>query len=251
MSPAARRLLYALGFGVVAVTVLAIPNTASAPPLASAKSDDVRVANAALSAQASPWLVVAGKQVGPLTRSMSEDELLAQVAPGTARRDTIYIAEGFCTLGTLLFPDTPNEVQIRWQDSSRTRPAYAQMHNAGDGTAEWTTASGIRLGTTLRELESINQGPFEFGGIGWDYGGGVGGWFDGPLGEELKQGLSLRLYTTRDSMSTLFDHPRRDEIYGERSVASDHPVAQHAGFVVIEMTVSFGAPDPTAEFDCT
>jgi hypothetical protein len=77
---------------------------------------------------------------------------------------------------TIIFPGTPNEALITWNDMERTQLNRIRVEKEG----RWKTSNGIEIGTTYRELEEINGNSIEFYGFGWDYSGAVD-WNGGKL----------------------------------------------------------------------
>ncbi len=77
---------------------------------------------------------------------------------------------------SILFPGTPDELHITWDDKARTRINDIRFSEAGN----WKSASGIRIGTTYEELNELNSKPISFYGFGWDYSGAVM-WNDGKF----------------------------------------------------------------------
>jgi len=87
----------------------------------------------------------------------------------------IYEALGVFEEGTkelpysVLYPDTPNELNITWADASRTQIYDIRISIGGD----WRSSTGIKIGTTYEELNELNGKPISFYGFGWDYSGAV------------------------------------------------------------------------------
>ena len=77
---------------------------------------------------------------------------------------------------TILYPNTPDEVQITWKDAARSR--VEDIRFSGEG--KWKSGSGIKVGTTYEELNRLNEKEISFYGFGWDYSGAVM-WNDGKL----------------------------------------------------------------------
>lgn len=77
---------------------------------------------------------------------------------------------------TLLYPDTPNEVLIIWNNNAKTQLYGIMISENG----KWKSKTGIKIGTTYNELVALNKGPISFYGFGWDYGGAVD-WNGGKL----------------------------------------------------------------------
>lgn len=188
------------------------------------------------------WEVAPGRSWGHVDAETSEVELEHRYGPGAVARGELYLAEGICTPGTRVFPGAPWEVEIAWADSARTRPAFAR---ATGSEAPWHTPAGVRLGSTLEELERIRGEPLRFSGFGWDYRGRLR-WEEGDG--------ALRLLVGPDSVSSrrlhgdLQDDARSDELFGERSVRSDHPLARALVIRVERMTQLW--EEPAIQRDC-
>jgi hypothetical protein len=87
----------------------------------------------------------------------------------------VYEALGIFEEGTIelpysvLYPDTPNELNITWADASRTQIYDIRFSIGGD----WRSSTGIKIGTTYEELNELNGKAISFYGFGWDYSGAV------------------------------------------------------------------------------
>jgi hypothetical protein len=87
----------------------------------------------------------------------------------------VYEAIGVFEEGTeelpysVLYPNTPNELNITWADASRTKIYDIRISIGGD----WKSTTEIRIGTTYDELNKLNGKPISFYGFGWDYSGAV------------------------------------------------------------------------------
>ena len=77
---------------------------------------------------------------------------------------------------TILFPDTQDELHITWDDSEKTRTHDIRFSEGG----KWKSNSGIKVGTTYKELNQLNGKEISFYGFGWDYSGAVA-WNDGKF----------------------------------------------------------------------
>lgn len=185
------------------------------------------------------WLVLPNERVGPITRNSSEQALVEAFGADAVSPQLVAIGEGFCASGVVLFEGTPNEAHVIWSDSNRAQPAVIRM--AGRG-GDWRTARGVRVGTTLPELEALRDGPISFSGFGWDYGGGTG-W------QEEGGSVGLQLGYGPDDMSIVREDSRYGEIMGDREVSSDHPVIQMMNIHVDQLMVSWGYP--ASEVDCS
>lgn len=179
--------------------------------------------------------IVPGKRIGPVGADTSESDLVDLFGPDAVVREDVYLAEGFCTPGTIVLPGTPDRLEITWIDSLRTRPASVSV---GEKGASWRTSAGVGIGTTLDDLERVAGRPVSFGGFGWDYGGGAS-WSE-PYGEGREIGLQLG--PDPDAWNRLRGDPRIAELLGEREVASDHPLLDEIPVRVERITMVWGMP---------
>ncbi|MCM8569444.1 hypothetical protein NE848_08640 [Gramella jeungdoensis] len=102
---------------------------------------------------------------------------------------------------TILYPGTPDELHITWQDEGRTR--IHDLRYAGNG--KWKSETGVKIGTTYDELTKLNAKPVSFYGFGWDYSGAVV-WNGGKL-----ENSGLRVF-----LSPQRDHPNK--FYGDHLI---------------------------------
>ncbi len=181
------------------------------------------------------WTIIPGERIGPVTPATGEADLIELLGRESVTRDWIYLAEGFCSPGTRVFPGTADELAITWRDEQRSAPATVRISKQG---ARWTTPDGVRMGTNLNELEEIRGEPIVFGGFGWDYGGGT--WWGTPTDEGGGGVITLRLAPTPESARP--QGPRAREIYGEGEVRSNHPVVREMTIVVVGISQSWGNP---------
>ena len=132
-------------------------------------------------AQKNDWLIVPGQRVGPITEATTRTEL-----------DTLFGKENIRD-GTFEGGDVPEVATVVWGGDSSTalaitwdreRPAAIHMCVGTEaGPCRWHTASGIRLGMPVRELEKVNGKAFQIAGIGLGQ-GRVVSWRKGSLEED-------------------------------------------------------------------
>jgi len=91
---------------------------------------------------------------------------------------------------SVLYPDSPNELNITWANASRTQIYDIRISIGGD----WKSSTGIRIGTTYDELNKLNDKPISFYGFGWDYSGAVV-WNEGKF---EKSKLRVFLYPEKE-----------------------------------------------------
>lgn len=166
-----------------------------------------------------------------------EAALRKQFGDAAVKHDTIWGPEGLFYMGTLLFPGTPDEVEISWEDTvhnAKMMSAQTVWHTDYNGhwktAGQWKSATGVKLGSTLKELEKINEGPFKFYGFGWDYSGIVSGWQNGKL-EPQRVMVSLGPSDLMDNSKAYMN------LMGDGEFTSNLPDAQTMNPVVVELSV--------------
>jgi len=175
-------------------------------------------------------LIVPDLRVGPVTRMSTEREL-QKVFGRLAVKDKIGVGEGVDEPGLVIYPGDPaRRLEITWNDEQPPHPAIIFICPGDDNRAcRWHTASGISIGTTLRELERINGRPFEMVGWGSDVGGNVTSFQEGRLEKELNVALKLTLLPRIDRNGDYvpkLSAREFSEVEGEKSLRSNHPVLQ-------------------------
>lgn len=190
------------------------------------------------------WLVVPGERVGVITASSSEKDLFRLLGEENVHvRDTIFLAEGDFMIGTIVYKNTPDEVQIIWKDTvAFANPDWVsvgswEVDKIEAGKTHWKTIHGVKLGTTLKELEIINGKPFSFYGFGWDLGGGASNWNGGDL--MTKDGL---VYFNVQFNYDFLDNQKQtfaDQLMGDSEFLSSLPAAQKLNPYVSMMSIRF------------
>lgn len=108
---------------------------------------------------------------------LNAEEIRQKYSNANIKEDAGMFDEGTEELHyTILYPDTPNEIQITWTDAGRTKINDIRFTTDGN----WESTTGIKIGTTYDELNNLNEKPISFYGFGWDYSGAVM-WNDGKM----------------------------------------------------------------------
>ena len=172
------------------------------------------------------WTCVPGKQVGLITSSSTEGDIIYAYGKENVTRGEIGLGEGETTMATIVFPLSENELLIRWVEGQAYKKIESiNIMNAG---ANWKTSQGITIGTTLEQLLSINKKSFNFTGFEWDYAGGVMDWNGGSIDKNLK----ITMEPTKEE--AVFP-----DLLGDTIFSTDHPKAKEAGLRVASFKIVF------------
>ena len=187
------------------------------------------------------WVCIAGERAGIVTSTTSEQELITQLGENVSAHDTIFGSEGFFAIGTILYKGTPNEAHIIWKDTLNFKnPASVEVgwvEPSNAAKVQWHTNNGIKIGTTLLELEKLNEKPFRFYGFGWDYGGSVSDWNKGKLiDSDGKSYLSVILGYDYDNQTLA---KTADKLLGDGEFVSSDINAQQLNPFVAKFSISF------------
>jgi hypothetical protein len=156
------------------------------------------------------WTCLPFFRVGPIQTYSSAEDIAKMFGALNVERRMIYGAEGTEKFDvTVVFPNTTNELLVFWEKNQYgQRPSAVSIRKEGSA---WKTVYGIRIGTSLAELNQMNEATFSFFGFAWDYGGTVErGWGGGKLA--AIDGLHVVLQETRE-LSRAY--------YGDKSLRSD------------------------------
>lgn len=163
-------------------------------------------------------------RVGAIVKGSTKPEDLVKIYTAAyVKLGKIHAAEGAEQPGAILFQGTSNELQVGFTEDGK-RIEFVRIIGAA-----WSTKEGLRVGTTLAELERINGGPFQFSGFGWDYGGAVH-----ARGKALR-GIGITIAYTKNG-----ETPAARQVMGERQFSSRHPALKNLGVAVSQIVIGFG-----------
>ncbi len=162
------------------------------------------------------------KHAGIIEQDSSYESLEKRVGKKHIKRTDVYIAEGFCESGALLYPnDSRRQVEIFWGDKiNESHPTSVQISSSDSW---WKLPYDIGIGTSAMTLYKLNGKTFSFAGTGWDYGGYIHHWTEGNLDAPLI-GVSLRLAEilveegSEKSAPALLDEKNYSRILGDQTV---------------------------------
>jgi hypothetical protein len=181
---------------------------------------------------ATRWHIGPGR-TGPITSQSSEAELRQRY--GTAALDSVRIelGEGETAPGTVLYPgDSLQRIEILWRDTlNRRGPARLVLRGS---RSRWQVGPGVSLGTSLKDLERLNGGPFMLAGFAWDYAGVITDWKGGALDSLLAR---VKLYL--DPGASQYQSPAYSQVLGDRDYSSGSAAMQQLDPKVSQIFVDF------------
>ena len=164
-----------------------------------------------------------GAVFGPETTPAS---LVAEFGEENVVTKQIHAGEGGYETGTVIFPDTEDEVEVLWKDP-KLGGGPRIVRTREDLVGSWETPLGLKIGLDLRSIERINRRPFRLAGFAWDYGGTVASWEGGRLEEPPGATCLLRARLSPDDPSddaVLWRTER--QVLGDGIFSSGHPSMQ-------------------------
>lgn len=196
-------------------------------------------------------LIVPGLRVGAITGDADEASLVAVYGRENLVDEVLDTGEGDTEPGTVLFPNDPSQrLLIFWRDKDQKKTPYT-VELRGDHS-KWKTDQGITLGTSLKELEVLNAGPFRLLGFGHDGSGVVVDYdkgrlqsFDLPLENTgtRRLGLSLSPYGKDvDRTSAIYR-----SVLGDHEYSSGHPSMQALNPRVDHISVALSGQSATSK----
>jgi hypothetical protein len=173
---------------------------------------------------------VPGRRIGLLEAGMPMAAVENLYGSTEIEESELPAGEGTMVPGYVMFPGTRDEFFVELGPDHQ--PARVRIVEA---RSRWRdTEYGLTIGTSLRDLQTMNDGPFEFAGFGWDYGGIVTDWLGGRL-----EGLDVRLLYAAERVGR--DFPR-DSLLGNRTLQSDEEALGNLGIEVREISFSLERP---------
>lgn len=111
--------------------------------------------------------------------------------------------------------------------------AYYQLYDKDYndlGTQKIETAEGLYTGMPLMDFEEWNEGPIEFSGFGWDYGGSV----FGPEGAKF---LDASVDMTLEMDPTKIFAEGFEDLLGDQTLTTEMDLVQRAPIVIYNLTL--------------
>lgn len=126
--------------------------------------------------------IIPGTRAGLITSESSHESLTQKLGPDDVVKENLHLGEGETVKGTIVYPNTNNEVRIYWQNEDFENIHQIVVSKPG---GQWKTDSGIHIGQSIDEVNDINGNPFEMTGFQWDVAGTTLNWQGGNLNSNL------------------------------------------------------------------
>jgi len=103
------------------------------------------------------------------------DGLKLKYGPKNVVDDTSWVIGDDTLRGSIIFPNSKKQAFVYFHDGN-----IVDVTIQGE-SADWKTNSGLYLGMTLTEVQTINAKNFTLSGFDWSHGGSVVSWEGGKL----------------------------------------------------------------------
>lgn len=133
-------------------------------------------------AQKNDWLIVPGQRVGPITAATTRADLDTLFGKDNVRDGSLDSNEVPEAATVVFGNDTSAALAVTW-DKERASNIHI-CFGTQTGPCKWRTASGIRIGLPLMELQKLNGKAFQLAGYGFEGQGTVTSWRHGMLDED-------------------------------------------------------------------
>ena len=202
------------------------------------------VLGASAAAQKNDWLVVPGSRVGPITAATTRAELDTLFGKENVQ-DGSYQAEDVEAATIVFGSDSSAALAVTWNNE---RVSYVYVcFQTKTGPCRWRTASGIRIGLPIRELQRLNGKAFQMAGFGFDGQGAVKNWRKGAL--EQEEGACGHLVVRLTPLAEIEGRPMsKDEasslkaMQGDKSFASSYVATLGLDPIVSDLIMEFTGP---------
>ena len=181
--------------------------------------------NTTAEATTTDYTIKPGEGIGALLGEMDKNGLIEQLGSDQVKNGDFYIGEGEYAPGLILYPDTPEEVEVLLDEDG-----FVILYRMAKTGSQWATKEGIKVGSTLQELEAANGKPFKFTGFDWDYGGTVTNWNGGTF-----DGKDFLVVLEYDYEGQPISQEDSSELLGDQDVMSNAEAAQRYDIKVVKI----------------
>jgi hypothetical protein len=189
------------------------------------------VGAATTSAQKNDWLIVPSLRVGPITATTTRAELDSLFGKENVH-DGSFAGGDVPEAATIVLGEDPSAaLAVTWDREHPSTIRICFLNPAGP--CKWKTASGIRLGLPIRELEKINGKSFQVAGFGSDQQGTVVSWRHGLLERDPAACAHLTVRLTPE-FELEGRSPSKDEASTVKQLQGEKPLSSNL-FPLLEL----------------
>lgn len=168
---------------------------------------------------------------GPLRPDMTRADLERLFGAENVADQTVPGPEGTETQATVLFPTDPmRRLEIVWGDEA-ARTGGVSLARTREKASEWMGPAGLRIGSSIADVETVNGKPFQLYGFNWDYGGYANDWRGGALGTASGCAIGVRFNPKEGAP--------QEGVTGEGPFASDLAAMRAAEPAISELSLGF------------
>ncbi len=150
---------------------------------------------------------------GPITTKTDFTALQNSYGAANVKDERICGPECIDSLDvTKINADTPKEIIVYWKDSAYHK-SIGMLVSYAEGSP-YRTATGLKIGSSLKDILLLNGKKIGFSGFGWDYGGYIQSFNNGKL---EKSPIQFRLDLMDDTSTVLL---------GDIELNTDMPAVQ-------------------------
>lgn len=202
-----------------------IPSQVINPPIAAENTS-----------QSDASLIVPGKNIGNITAQTTLADLQQQFGKANVQAGQVPGPEGTTLPGAIVYPHSPmQKMTIYWKASKPGASANTLKVESvvlDEPHSPWHTEEGVKIGSTLKELEALNGQPFTLSGFDWDYGGMLLSWGnEGKLRGKYQGNLSLQFGVPAQYTAN------HTQVSGEGTFSSSNLELQKMNPEVVSITV--------------
>ena len=176
--------------------------------------------------QKNTFLIRPGEGFSDFTDELAKADLMRLLGKNRIMERPFYLGEGESAPGLVLYPDSPEEVEVLLDEDG-----FPMMYRIQEEGSEWATAEGLKVGSSLADLEKINGQPFKLTGFDWDYGGTVTNWNGGTFA-----GKDFMVVLGYDADAAQFSEEDISQLMGDQEILSTLPALRRYPFKVISIT---------------
>jgi hypothetical protein len=145
------------------------------------------------STDASDWTIVPGKRAGPIQAGMTKAEIVVLFGAQSFRR-VVWADEIGDFEMTALYPYDDRRLLLEFAPSGRLARVTVLAQPAGSCASKWRLQNGIKIGSTVAEVQKLNAAPFSIVDFGTDGSGFVTDLHRGTLEQLKAEGAAMRMH---------------------------------------------------------